>query len=398
MLTEGVEDFNRGTNYLNNKRYEKAIQFFKRALKKSPVKEVYLNTANCLAALDQDIEAARCYSLAADPNTPHFNGICGTYPTAVNNLGLMNYRYGNDQDAIDCYLECLEKEPLNWDCIWNYSNALLRQCCDGLSTEWNTAWKMYSYRFKRSDRTAIDPHFNLWNGIDRVKKLVVLHEQGQGDKLQFARYLKKLKDHCDEVVLQVEPELHSLFTDHGWKVVWNEGLYDHLDGVGVPWCSLAQHLGLEADPHWINCNLYQPHDFGKNNHWIIHNSGNPLHSNDRNRSCTWDNFKALEDLGKFYTLKPTGPSWINKLNSKCWSETIGYLLGAKGLITVDTSVAHMAGSLGVKCWLLQPLKETDWRWGNTGKSTMWYPSVTVVRNPQSWKKTFEQVYDELKAL
>lgn len=397
MLTEGVTDFNRGTGYLNNKRYDKALQFFKRSVKVSPVKEVYLNMANCLSALDRDMDAAHFYGLAADPATPHFNGTTGPYPIAVNNLGLINYRYGSDQEAINCYLTTLEADPLNWDCIWNYSNALLRQCVDGVSSEWNTAWKMYSYRFKRNNGSyQVDPNFRVWDGLTKVTKLVVLHEQGQGDKLQFARWLGVLKGWCDELVLQCEPELHKLFQDHGYTTVWNEGLYDHLDGWGIPWCTMPQHLGLEHTvPCWIDKTLYKPTVFsGGGKNIIVHNSGNPAHANDRNRSCTWDNFKDLTDFGNLWTLKSDGPPWLNKLSSGDWNTTISHLLGCDCVVTVDTSVAHMAGCLGVKTYLLQPLKETDWRWGNTGTVSMWYPTITIIRNPNSWKKTF----NELKTL
>jgi hypothetical protein len=398
MLIDGVEDFNRGTSYLNKKRHEKALQFFKRSIKASPVKEVYLNMANCLSVLDRDMEAAHCYALAADVGVPCFNGLSGPYPAALNNLGLINYRYDNLNEAISCYLQCLELDPLNWDCIWNYSNALLKSCCEGISTEWSTAWNMYELRFKREGSTPVDPNFRTWTPFTTVSKIVVLHEQGQGDKIQFARYLKNLKQWCDHLVLQCEPDLHHLFQNEGYEVVWNDDLYTHLDGYGVAWMSLAKHFNHEAPGYnWIK-HPYNTHHFKSGLNIIVENSGNPLHTNDRNRSCTWDNFEVFRGCGNLWTFKGSGPGWLNKLNTKSWTETISYLLGCDLLITVDTSVAHLAGTLGVKTLLLQPLKETDWRWGLTGKTNIWYPSVVVIRNPNNWKKTFQQAHNEFKAL
>ncbi|MDI9336248.1 MAG: hypothetical protein QM520_04380, partial [Gammaproteobacteria bacterium] len=67
------------------------------------------------------------------------------------------------------------------------------------------------------------------------------------------------------------------------------------------------------------------------------------------------------------------------------------------VITVDTSVAHLAGALGKPVWLLNRL-DTCWRWGNSGNTTPWYPSMFIMRQerPGDWASVFRQLQQKLK--
>jgi ADP-heptose:LPS heptosyltransferase len=67
------------------------------------------------------------------------------------------------------------------------------------------------------------------------------------------------------------------------------------------------------------------------------------------------------------------------------------------IISVDTSVLHLAGSLEKESWALLP-KNCDWRWGQKGKKTEWYPSIKIFRQNKSkdWETVFNNVYKELK--
>ena len=66
------------------------------------------------------------------------------------------------------------------------------------------------------------------------------------------------------------------------------------------------------------------------------------------------------------------------------------------IITVDTSIVHMAGALGARTWMIQPYKETDFRWGtNNDKSNIWYSSVDIYRNPNDWDFVFDRLEEDL---
>jgi len=128
-------------------------------------------------------------------------------------------------------------------------------------------------------------------------------------------------------------------------------------------------------------------------------SGNPNHVNDKYRSVSPRYFR---DLGNLYTLNPTeaGTAGFTALKSGSWGETISELSKLDLVITVDTSIVHLCGSLGMPCWLLLALKNNDFRWGDSscGFENKWYPSVKVFRNHGSWDDVFARVKNELKDL
>lgn len=95
-----------------------------------------------------------------------------------------------------------------------------------------------------------------------------------------------------------------------------------------------------------------------------------------------------------YTIGPNGPTkGFEHLPSVTWLETIAQLEKVDLVISVDTSIVHLCGSLGKPCWVLMPRLETDWRWGNStlGFDNMWYDSVSVIRNKNNWDSVFAEV-------
>jgi ADP-heptose:LPS heptosyltransferase len=119
-----------------------------------------------------------------------------------------------------------------------------------------------------------------------------------------------------------------------------------------------------------------------------------------NRSTNMHRFHPLTKYGTLYCLTPgfKGTKHINALDINSWEDTCEAIEAMDLIITVDTSVAHLAGCLGKECWMLQPLKDTDFRWGldSMGSKNDWYDSVKVFRNPNSWDVVFKQVIEEVK--
>ena len=80
-----------------------------------------------------------------------------------------------------------------------------------------------------------------------------------------------------------------------------------------------------------------------------------------------------------------------------FSDTASLCKALDLVITVDTSVAHLAGTLGVLTWILLPMVP-DWRWGLSGDSSPWYPTVKLFRQSKAkdWNEVFDSIGIELR--
>lgn len=370
--------FNRGTKYLHSGNYLKALSFFKKETRE--FKELYLNMGNCYKLLDNHSKAADYYLLAASDSVCFANGSYGPYPLALNNLGLMCYTLGDDVLAMEMYSTALVIDPLYGEAIWNYGNACLRSsnCVEG--------WDHYEYRFKRgAGSVRIDTSLPTWDGQSCGDSIVVLTEQGLGDKIMFGRYLHLLRAFFKEVVIVCHESLDCVYSDY--KCVRSSIGYK----LSIPICSLARIFGV-LENRWLDGKFSPSAISGIGVCW----NGSATHANNRNRSCSSNYFSALADIDRLYSLSPDclAAKNITALRPKTWSETCSYLLGLKLVVSVDTSIVHMAGTLGVPCIMIQPLHETDFRWGMPRAvyygNNPWYASVAVVPNT-GWDNSFKTV-------
>ena len=127
----------------------------------------------------------------------------------------------------------------------------------------------------------------------------------------------------------------------------------------------------------------------------------------KNRSINFDYLKPLLnfdniDFYSFQVDKDTKcPKEIINLskNIKDYSDTASLLLNLDLLITIDSSIAHMAGALGVKTFLLLP-KTSEWRWFNDNDKCSWYNSIKIFKQSttNNWEEVILRVEKELKLL
>ena len=393
-----LDYFSRGVKYLHNKNYDKALSFFKKSAKGAPIKEVFLNMGNAYAQLDREAEAIHYFTKSAQPDVPMSDGTYGPYDLAENNIGLMHFRNGRSAQAIQHYSRSIElNDGKNGDPLWNYANAYLKLCCTRTENDWELAWKLYRQRFFRTSPTPIDTRLPEWDRQSFVDRLVVLSEQGQGDKIQFGRYLHLLKPYCKELIVQV-PESMNVFYK-GYNCV--EELEPYLNNsVCVPFCDLARIFpwnSVNAD--WIDKTDFVPRDFGGGVNILVEWAGSLNHANDRHRSTTSNHFLELQKWGNLWSFRERAPRGIQSLNTQeDWRGSVEAILGSDIVVTVDTSIVHVCGALNHPCIMLQPRKETDWRWGedSMGWDNLWYPSVMIARNTGDWNTTFKAVDKKLE--
>lgn len=380
-------DFNRGTKYLHAGKYTKAISCFKKQARTNSFKELWLNMGTAYRHIDPS-RVLECYLKAARDDVPFANGSFGPYTLAYNNIGLHAYAEGKDAEAIEFYTAALTIDPLYGEAVWNYANAELR------STNCVSGWDKYEYRFNRGvGSTAIDTSLPTWDGQTRGDCIVVLSEQGLGDKIMFGRYLSCLKEYFTEVVIVCHESLDCIYAPY--KCVRNSSGYN----LTIPICSLARIFGIVSE-RWLD-GKFPKYTFPTSGLNIgVCWSGSKTHANDHNRSCSSHYMSELCAYGNLYSLNPDAGSArsVTALKPKDWAETASYLLGLDLVVSVDTSIVHLAGTLGVPTIMVQPLRETDFRWGNGKQPNVWYNSVICVANNNNWDTTFANVKEIMSCM
>jgi ADP-heptose:LPS heptosyltransferase len=141
-------------------------------------------------------------------------------------------------------------------------------------------------------------------------------------------------------------------------------------------------------------------------------SGNPNHNNDRNRSIPLRELARILDVDATFVSLQKAPkpddraallerTEIVDLTADLtdFADTAALVSCLDLVITVDTSVAHLAGALGCPTWILLPYYAPDFRWLLDRDDSPWYPSVRLFRQNQSrdYAAVLERVRAELRA-
>jgi tetratricopeptide (TPR) repeat protein len=260
-----------------------------------------------------------------------------------------------------------------------------------------------------------------WEGQDLAgKKILLTAEEGFGDTIHFVRYASLLAARGAEVGVRVQPALVRLagyFSDV--RHVHREG--DEPPGYDyeLPMLSLPHvfRTGLDSIPGntpylqmpEASTDLWRRRlDASRRLRVGLVWSGNPKHRNDHNRSIPWALIKPLTDVPDvaYYSLQ-VGPARADMLQDAHGVEdlvahVVDYFdtaCAASALdlvISVDTSVAHLAGALGKPVWTLLPLSP-DWRWLLDRSDTPWYPGMRLFRQTEvrGWPAVIAKVAEAL---
>jgi tetratricopeptide (TPR) repeat protein len=277
-----------------------------------------------------------------------------------------------------------------------------------LKGEYEQGWKDYKdiVRYTGTSRHHFDHEPWLGNPDINGKSIFVFADQGMGDTIQFARYVNQLGTMGAKVYLEVHPQLATLFDSlAGVTQILHDGdampafayycpmsnLCLAFNAGGAPIPAAVPYLAPPPDrlAHWAR---KLQHDAGPRIGVVW--SGNPLFKNDKYRSIHLQVFSALLKAGQhqFFSLQKdvrsgdapilaSLPHVIN-LDSELtdFTETAAVIANLDLVITVDTSVAHLAGALGKPVWILLPFAP-DFRWLLQRADTPWYPTARLFRQP-----------------
>ena len=257
-----------------------------------------------------------------------------------------------------------------------------------------------------------------WNGEDLKGQTVILtHEQGFGDTLQFIRYAHLLKERCGSLICAAPESLAPLIAEQFdfFDDVLNE--VGPFEGDYVTSCMAATALmGIEykdvkGEPYMKAKPMKLP-DRGKLKVGLSW-KGSPGYARDHDRSAKLTDLCPLLDVPgvAFYSLQVRpGPKEIHNLGLdgfigdlgsllKDWRDTARAIEAMDLVIATDSANGHMAGALGKPTMLL--LNETPcWRWMTGRNDTPWYKNHKLFRQPTpgDWVTPVNAIREELSRM
>ena len=341
-------------------------------------------------------EALACYerAVALEPEDAELHIGMGTM------LSLLDA----DEDAVASYRRALALNPAAPEAEIGLGFALLK--CG----QWAEGWERFERRWELRpfgapwDYKPSKPWQGDAAGLQGMR-VVLRAEQGFGDTLHFIRYLQMVVGMTADVAVQVPASMLRLVKGMGYETVdvtlSPERRHQDRD---FPLMSLPRVFGttLESVPPPADFRV-KPRRIEGARVGVCWAGGArpedpPAHADDKRRSIPVEQFQPIIDAcgGRAisllqYDLAPWGAA--------DWLDTAEIVAGLELVVTVDTAIAHLAGSLGVETWVLLRAGGC-WRWlgPSAGDRTPWYPTMRLYRQTAlgEWGNVIERVVADLK--
>jgi hypothetical protein len=310
----------------------------------------------------------------------------------------------------------LRLHPTDDNCTLNQA---LFQLAQG---DFVNGWQNYEHRQSALDLRG---HAPIWDGRDLGDgTLLIRFEQGIGDTLQFVRFARLAQERTKNVVVQVQKSIIALIARAypELSVLGSDEPVPYHDAI-IALMSLPRLFGINADN--IPCpEPYLSADPARVTFWAnelrssprlrigIAWSGNPDLKNDHLRSTQlmqWQGLLGLEDI-EFHVLqfpvreadRPHLGLFQNLVAHPAermgFDDTAALIMNMDLIITIDTSIAHLAAALGQPTWILLAYM-CDWRWMLERDDTPWYQSVRLFRQhaDRSWQTVMSDIRQALIA-
>jgi tetratricopeptide (TPR) repeat protein len=336
---------------------------------------------------------------------------------ALNNLGSVLVDLDRPEEALGYFDRAIAVDPGYAEAHLNKAIVMLRL------GDLQRGWIEYEWRWKCPSQNLGDRRFDkpLWLGGEPIAgKVVLLHnDQGLGDALQFCRYVPLLKARGADIILEIDGPLNALLSRlPGISRCFAKGAQLPTFDFHCPLTSLPLAFSTTLDtipsevPYLPRASDGAGPQLGPSKRpriglvW----SGNPNHLNDHNRSVPLENLLPLLDGvdAQFVSLqknaRPEDEELLRQRSDvldlgpalRDFADTAAVVEQLDLIISVDTSVVHLAGGLGRPLWILLPYIP-DWRWLLDRDDSPWYPTARLFRQTatRDWPVVVERVREAL---
>jgi tetratricopeptide (TPR) repeat protein len=435
--------YNLANTFLTQKKLDEAVALYQRALKIKPgYVDAMCNLGTAYRQQKKLVQAIDCFERAMLLAPEHPDLCC--------NLGDALHAQGKVDEAIGWYQRTLKLNPEHskaCNCLCNgyfdkgdlvqstawceralalepdFGDARMNQCLlQLLQGDYLNGWRNYEVRWKvYTPRTSPQPR---WLGAPLRGARVLLHaEQGLGDSLQFLRYVPLVQAAGGKVMLDLPAKLHRLAKGFpGILALVNTGEPLPYFDCHCPLMSLPLALGttLQTVPAQVPYLSVPPEALAAAAAlpWPASGlkvglawTGNPDHPKNRFRSVPLELLEPLLDLPgvHFFSLQ-MGPAAAELAARKLhitdlapitgdMADTAAQMANLDLIVTIDTSMAHLAGALARPVWVLLGYSP-DWRWLMGREDSPWYPTARLFRQTRDddWRPVIERVRTALRHL
>jgi tetratricopeptide (TPR) repeat protein len=405
---------NRGNALQELKRLDEAIASYDSAIAINPdLAAAYSNRGIALKKLKRPQESLASYNqaIAIDPNQAN----------AYSNRGLTLLDLKRLDEALNNYEQAITLNPHFAEAYWNKSLLKL------LNGEYEEGWALYEWGWKSANRKPARKFSQpLWLGEQLLsnKTLLIYPEQGLGDYIQFIRYAALVEGLGGKAIIEAPAPLQSVISTLPCQFILMENGqmaadFDYQCPVmSLPLAFKTTVETIPAQTPYLYANktkqsIWQKHLGEKSKPRVgLAWSGSNSHSNDHNRSIPLKQFEPLFHLPiEFHCLqneiRPVDAWYMADLGNlenhqdllNDFSDTAALMMELDLVISVDTSIVHLAGALGQKVWILLPYI-ADFRWMQDSTKTPWYPTARLYRQQAmgEWGRVIAEIGDDLKML
>lgn len=391
---------------------QKALEVLQRALKQNPGSvEIRYNLAVALQKQQQFSESQRLLSQVLQAAPGHLD--------ALNLRGILRQETGQFEKAESDFKAVISRDPKHPEAHFNLGTLkiLLAQLPEG--------WDEYEWRWDSPSKTQASFGLKRWQGqtLQPTERLLAFADAGFGDSLQFMRYLLAEDLPQQQLVFRCQTPLVSLFQAQGWEISFVSEQAPLPEGLNyeIPLLSFPALRRTTTDNiPWPGAYLKAPASGPKlpaaastaRKRVGIVWAGSPDNAINLKRSCNLERFlklaEAFPDIAWISLQKGPAtadltpfadgqPIWNMDAQLQSFGDTAHVISQLDLVISVDTSVVHLAAALGCPTWVLLPMVP-DWRWFLERTDSPWYQSVRLFRQPErnGWKQVFRQVQKALE--